>query len=112
MFSQVAHSDLAHQVNQAHQDHLEEMELGLDQLMLASTFQNTYRVRCIFIETGFSTVTDEESSRRKCVDVQVVTSGSFWLDLLDHLVLQDFLGLLQMNWLKTWPTELLLTCRV
>lgn len=46
MFSQVAHSDLVHQVNQAHQDHLEEMELGLNQLMLASTLRNTYRVRC------------------------------------------------------------------
>lgn len=97
MFSQVVHSDLVHQVNQAHQDHLEEMELGLNQLLLASTLRNTYRVRCVFIEIGFSTVTDEESSRQKCVDVQVVTSGSFWLDLLDHLVLQGFLGLLKMN---------------
>lgn len=97
MFSQVAHSDLVHQVNQAHQDHLEEMELGLNQLILASTLRNTYRVRCVLIEIRFSTVTDEESSRQKCVDVQVVTSGSFWLDLLDHLVLQGFLGLLKMN---------------
>lgn len=112
MFSQVAHSALAHLVSQALQDHLEEMELALNQLTLASTLQNTYRVRCIFIEIGFSTVTDEESSRQKCVDVQVVTSDSFWLDLLDHLVLQGFLGLLKINWLKTWPTELLLTCRV
>lgn len=59
MFSQAAQSDLAHQVNQAHQDHLGEMELGLDQLTLASTLRNTYRVRCVFIGIGFSTVTDE-----------------------------------------------------
>lgn len=110
MFSQVAHLDLVHQVNQAHQDHLEEMELGLNHL--TSTLQIIYRVRCVVIEIGFSRVTDEESSKQKCVDVQVVTSGSFWLGLLDHLVLQGFLGLLKMNWLKTWPTELLLTCRV
>lgn len=112
MFSQVAHSDLAHQVNQDHQDHLEEMDLGLNQLMSAITLQNIYRVSCVFVEIGFSTVTDEESSRQKCVNVQVETLSSFWLDLQDHLVLQGFLGFLKMNCLKTWPTELLLTCRV
>lgn len=112
MFSQVAPSDLAHQVNQDHQDHLEEMDLGLNQLMSASTLQNIYRVSCVFVEIGFSTVTDEESSRQKCVNVQVETLSSFWLDLQDHLVLQGFLGFLKMNCLKTWPTELLLTCRV
>lgn len=112
IFSQVAHSDLGHQVNQAHRDHPEEMELGLNQLTLASTLQNTYRVICVFIKIRFFTVTNKKSSRRKCADVQVVASGSFWLDLLDHLVRQGFLGWLKMDWLKTWPTELFFTCRV
>lgn len=48
MFSQMAHSNLVQQVTQAHQDYLEEMELALNHLTLASTLQSTYSVRCVF----------------------------------------------------------------
>lgn len=51
---------LVHKVNQAHQDHLEEMELDMIQLISASTLLNTYRVSCVFIKIGLSAVTNEK----------------------------------------------------
>lgn len=56
MLYQVAHTGLD---PQAHLAHLEEMEEGLDQLMWASTLQNTFRVSYVFIDFGLSNATIE-----------------------------------------------------
>lgn len=59
MLYQVAHTGLDPQAHLAHLVHLEEMEEGLDQLMWASTLQNTFRVSYVFIYFGLSNATIE-----------------------------------------------------